>query len=228
MTRSYSNFCVLATLLLGGAACTPTGAATQQTDQAEQPQEDAQLLPSNTPLPATDTSTPVPSDTPLPPTDTAVPPTAAATALPVVMGEEQTADGCSIVALNPAAWQPLYRAYNPGSDPFFHIHTMEPGFFFGAELYTVYGPGWTGELGTFATDCTANGICIYLAPVQGSLYLADKSGQIEIVSLLQTDNVLQLPVEFILHQVTFQPAPGGSASGCVYVEEVKISIPVEN
>ena len=34
----------------------------------------------------------------------------------------------------------------------------------GVELYTVFGASWTGELGTFPTDCTTHGICVYLDP----------------------------------------------------------------
>lgn len=28
----------------------------------------------------------------------------------------------------------------------------------------MFGAGWTGELGTFPTDCTTHGICVYLDP----------------------------------------------------------------
>jgi hypothetical protein len=62
-----------------------------------------------------------------------------------VIGSGTAADGCTPVMLNPASWQPLFAAYKPGSDPFFHIHSNEEGFFFNIELYTVYGPGWTGQ-----------------------------------------------------------------------------------
>lgn len=53
-------------------------------------------------------------------------------------------------------------------DPFFFVHTdpAVDGFFFSVEAYTVYGPAWTGELGTFPIDCTAagTGICVHFDP----------------------------------------------------------------
>lgn len=53
-------------------------------------------------------------------------------------------------------------------DPFFHIHTDPDldGFFISFELYTTYGPTWTGELGTFEISCSAasTGICVHFDP----------------------------------------------------------------
>jgi hypothetical protein len=48
-------------------------------------------------------------------------------------------------------------------DPLFHVHNnpATDGFFLGVEAYTVYGPGWTGQLGTFDIDCAENGFCLH-------------------------------------------------------------------
>lgn len=179
-----------------------------------------------TPVPASATPTVVPP-TPEPPTatPTEIPPTATATPLPdpVVIGETTAADGCILVGLNPVTWSPLFYAYNGGGDPFFHIHTNDVSFFFGLELYTVYGAGWTGQTGVFEPDCAANGICVYLAPDGTSPYLAS-DGEIEIEALSQTDGVIDLPVRLTLRDATFMPVPGGGGAGCYHVEEVQIEI----
>jgi hypothetical protein len=141
----------------------------------------------------------------------------------VVIGDTLAAEGCTLVTFNPAAWSPLYRAYNPGSDPFFHIHTNDQGFFVGLELYTVYGPGWTGQLGVFSTDCTANGICVYINPNASSPYLAT-AGEIEIGALSQTDGAVDLPIDLTLRDITFEPVPGTAGTGCYHVDELEIEI----
>jgi hypothetical protein len=223
-----TKFFLIAIAVFTLAACTP--AATAEAPAAEEPADAAQVEATAPPPTATTppTATPEPTATPVPPTPTEVPPTPTETPIPppIVIGTETAADGCTLLELNPVAWSPLYRAYNPGSDPFFHIHTKDPGFFFGMELYTVYGAGWTGQLGTFETDCTANGICVYVAPSPPGPYLAD-AGEIEIVALSQVDGVVQLPIELILRNLTFQPVPGGGATGCYHVDEVIITIAAE-
>jgi len=91
-------------------------------------------------------------------------------------------------------WDAVAGTYIPGAgpadDPFFHIHsnTNPDGFFLGIELYTVYGPGWTGETGTFDVDCGGTGICVHLSigdgPDLGADFLA--SGQVTINQLDDT------------------------------------------
>ena len=53
-------------------------------------------------------------------------------------------------------------------DPFFHIHTdpETDGFFLSFELYTTYGPTWTGQMGTFEINCSglSTGICAHFDP----------------------------------------------------------------
>lgn len=80
-------------------------------------------------------------------------------------------------------------------DPYYLVHNdpATDGFFLSIEAYTVYGPGWTGELGTFDIDCSAGGtgICVYFdadgpgpIPVSGADFSA--AGQIEF-TILETD-----------------------------------------
>lgn len=53
-------------------------------------------------------------------------------------------------------------------DPYFQVHTSAAvdGFFLSLEAYTVYGPEWTGQLGTFPIDCSIDGtgICLHFDP----------------------------------------------------------------
>ena len=82
---------------------------------------------------------------------------------PPISMSEPNADGVVTITVDPAALEPLYYAFNQnGSDPLWQLHTDQSDLFISVELYTVYGQGWTGQLGTFAVDCTANGICVYL------------------------------------------------------------------
>lgn len=54
------------------------------------------------------------------------------------------------------------------SDPYYHIHTDADadGFFFSLELYTEFGPEWTGQTGTFEISCSSSstGICAHFDP----------------------------------------------------------------
>jgi hypothetical protein len=136
-----------------------------------------------------------------------------------------SADGCTLVDLNPAAWQPLYSAYKTGSDPFFQIHTQEGAgtFYFNMELYTVYGSAWTGQLGTFAPDCNANGLCVYLVPDAVNPYWVT-DGEMEIVALTQVDGAFSSPLEINFMDLTLEPVPGSSSTGCYYIEELTVSI----
>ena len=76
----------------------------------------------------------------------------------------------SAVTINPDALAALvFVPPAAGSaDPFYHIHTTPAvdGFFLSIEAYTLYGPKWTGQLGTFAIDCSpaGTGICVHFDP----------------------------------------------------------------
>lgn len=117
----------------------------------------------------------------------------------------------------------MQAAYNAGADPFYQFHDNEAGFYFNVELYTVYGPGWTGQLGSFATNCNSNGICVYLVPDDAHAYLAT-AGEIDIVSLGQQGGVLQKPVDLTMRDLTLKPVPGSQSEGCFHIEEVSIQI----
>jgi hypothetical protein len=165
-----------------------------------------------------------PSATPVSPSATSVPPTETPLADPIVILQDQLAeDGCPRVELDTASWNPMHAAYNTGSDPFYQFHDNEDGFYFNVELYTVYGPGWTGQLGTFDTDCTRNGICVYLVPDDEHAYLATE-GEITIEDLSQQSGVLQMPVKLTMRNLTLEPVPGSQSEGCYHVEEVEIEI----
>ena len=168
---------------------------------------------------------PVPTDTPPPPTPTEVPPTETPVPPdPIVINSDVLADdGCPIVELNTTSWGPLYAAYNAGSDPFFHFHDNEEGFYFNAEFYTQYGAGWTGELGTFAPDCNANGICVYLVPDDVNPFWAT-AGEVTITALEQVDGTISRPVEIEMTNLTMNPVPGSSSEGCFHVDAVSILI----
>ncbi|MCO4769396.1 MAG: hypothetical protein KDA24_05145 [Deltaproteobacteria bacterium] len=129
-------------------------------------------------------------------------------------------DGCTVVDLDPSAWNPLYAAYEGGADPFFHLHSTEDTLFFGAEMYTDYGAGWTGETGTFAPDCGANGICVYLVP-DGLTVTRAVAGSVDVVSLTEVDGTLQRPAELVFRDMTFEATDAGSDT-CFHVEEMTL------
>lgn len=114
--------------------------------------------------------------------------TSAAPAGEAIAFGEPGADGAVPVTLDPGSWAGLYAGFSDNDgDPLHQLHSEgEDGFFFNVELYTVYGAGWTGQTGTFATDCEANGICVYL-DVDGTgpapAVLAEADGEVEIRSI---------------------------------------------
>jgi len=84
---------------------------------------------------------------------------------PITLGDPD-ADGNVSVTVDPSALAELFYLFvetNP-ADPYYNIHTNDSDLFVGIELYTLYGAGWTGQLGTFALDCDGSGICVYLDP----------------------------------------------------------------
>ncbi len=130
-------------------------------------------------------------------------------------------DGCPVVALDPAQWAPLHGSYTGGVDPFFHLHTQEAVAFFGAELYTDYGPGWTGQTGTFAPSCGDNGICVYLVP-DGTTVTRAEVGEVDVVSLSQSGGQLERPAEVVFRDMTFVGTE--SPDVCFHVEEVTLRL----
>ena len=130
-------------------------------------------------------------------------------------------DGCPTATLDPSAWGPLYTGYQGGSDPFFHLHTNEPVLFFAAELYTQWGAGWTGQTGTFAPDCNGNGICVYFVAEEGQVTMAT-AGEVDVVSLSQSNGAIQGPVEVGFRDMTFRGINGSQA--CYHVEEITLAV----
>ena len=145
------------------------------------------------------------------------------TASPItIMAGETSADGCTLVELNTQNWGPISKGYTAGADPFFQLHDNEEGFYFNAELYTVYGSGWTGQTGTFALDCSKNGICVYLVPDDVNSYLAN-SGTVQIDSLSQQGGSVTSPVDVTFQNASFYPAEGSKGQGCYHINEVQLS-----
>ncbi len=118
-----------------------------------------------------------------PPEETTNAPTDEASGAPVTLGDPD-AEGNVSVTVDPSALTELFYLFvetNP-ADPYYHIHTNDSDLFVGIELYTLYGAGWTGQLGTFALDCSANGICVYLDP--------DGTGPLEALGPGSTGNIV--------------------------------------
>jgi hypothetical protein len=240
MTAKMKLMLVIAIFFLTALACQTQSADTSNDTTGEQtssdpsePQADQQEeapAPSNTPEPTETaeppTATPVPTEVPPTETPTEAPPTPTPTEVPeplLIDPENIADDGCTVVELNPGSWNPPFNGFNRGSDPYFHIHSINQDFYFSAEFYTVYGAGWGGQLGTFAPDCNRSGICIYLVPDNTNAYLAT-DGEVEITALEEVNGVLQLPVEFSLTNLTLVPVPGSGAPGCYHLDAITILI----
>ncbi|MCP4417729.1 MAG: hypothetical protein GY805_13985 [Chloroflexi bacterium] len=91
------------------------------------------------------------------------------------------------------------------------------------ELYTQYGAGWTGQLGTFTPNCNGNGICVYLVPNNINSYQAVE-GEVEIVTLPEVDDIessigITSTVSIGLNNLTLRPVPGTNAPGCFHVDD---------
>ncbi|MGH2652639.1 MAG: hypothetical protein ACRDHK_15680 [Actinomycetota bacterium] len=106
---------------------------------------------------------------------------------PVVIGGAPGADGHLPVRLNPKAWKGIATRMvtDDPQGPYHELHSDgHDDFWFGVELHTVKGPGWTGELGLFATDCVGAGICVRLDPDGGAgpigPLLAGPTGEVDV------------------------------------------------
>ncbi|HVM41309.1 MAG TPA: hypothetical protein VM618_11100, partial [Acidimicrobiia bacterium] len=109
---------------------------------------------------------------------------------PIVIGGAPGTDGHLQVRLNPSAWEGIKARLvdDDPRDPYYELHSDgHDEFWFGVELHTVVGPGWTGEVGLFATDCVNNGICVRFDPDGGAgpmgPMLAGPLGEIDIEQL---------------------------------------------
>ncbi len=97
-----------------------------------------------------------------PPPTTAPPP-------PPLTVQPPRPDGTVPVVIAPTVTRFSVRSRDNGGDPYYQVRTTtDVPFLFDVELYTKSGAGWTGQLGTFATDCELNGICVYLRMPPGS------------------------------------------------------------
>lgn len=109
---------------------------------------------------------------------------------PVVIGGAPGADGHLPVRLNPRAWEGIATRFvgDDPLDPYHELHSDgHDDFWFGLELHTLEGPGWTGELGLFATDCLGAGICVRFDPDGGAgpigPLLAGATGEVDVGQL---------------------------------------------
>lgn len=114
---------------------------------------------------ATTTTTAAATTTSAAPTTTE----AATTTEPPMPTAAITIDGSNVTIDWSLVAAPFFAPPAAGSDdPFYHLHTnpATDGFFLAIEAYTVYGEGWTGELGTFDIDCApeGTGICVHFDP----------------------------------------------------------------
>ena len=134
---------ILATTCLALAACGDSSSSGDSTDAV-----------TTTAAPATDPPTTEPSTT------------EPSTTVPAPSGMTVTDTGFAI-DWSALAAKPFF-ALSVHLDEFFHIHTDPEldGFFLSFELYTTYGPTWTGEMGTFEINCSAasTGICVHFDP----------------------------------------------------------------
>ncbi len=157
----FDRFALLAVvILLLAAGCGDDDAAPTTSQVAT-----TATAPTTTAAPATTTTTSTTTTS----TTTTTTTTVTATTEPpgeTVKLSPPDADGNVTAVVDPMALAPLSAAFNDDNpdDPFYHLHTQQEDVFVGIELYTLYGNGWTGELGTFPTDCGTHGICVYFDP----------------------------------------------------------------
>jgi len=130
-------------------------------------------------------------------------------------------DGCPTATLDSSTWSPIHASWNGGADPFFHLHSQESAFYFSVELYTEYGAGWTGDVGTFAPDCGANGICVYLASDDFGVFRAT-AGDVDVVTLSHSSGSIDRPAEVHFRDLTLVATEDGGGEGCLHVEEASL------
>ncbi len=105
--------------------------------------------------------------------------TDAATSTTMGGGEALTDNGDGSFDVDWASVSSPFFDFEESDDPFWHIHSdlADDGVFLSLEMYTVYGPTWTGETGEFEINCdeTSTGICIHFDVGEGDVG-ADFSG----------------------------------------------------
>jgi len=113
------------------------------------------------------------------------------------------------VTVNNECLEPLFFAFKQnGGDPFWHLHTQQDNIFLSLELYTVYGPSWAGEIGTFPLDCNQPwGLCL--------LYDADGVGPIPIV-MWGTGSITIDQLDEGGYDVTFNGTMPAAVDGTIY------------
>lgn len=138
----------------------------------------------------------------------------------MVVAQAPTPEGYVRVQLNPKAFKKLRVTHTTqGDDPTYAVRDEEPGFSFEIELHTK-GPGWTGEMGAFATDCPANGICVRFDPDgqrgPAPVIVASPTGEINVQQLGSR-------VTLVLNNLIFVRTDGGP----IYkIDEFAIDAPV--
>ncbi len=166
LRRRYSLVLLAVAVVL--PACGDSGTVTTTTSAPPATPAATTQAPSTTTttVPPPTTTTTVAPTTMAPTTTTTAPPTTTTLAGPVIAIGEVGDDGITPVTINGAALAPLFDAFNDSnaSDPLYQIHTTQTDLYVGVELYTLFGAEWSGQLGTFPTDCTTHGICVYLDP----------------------------------------------------------------
>ncbi len=121
-------------------------------------------------------------------TEATLPGETTTTVPPIALGEI-AADGTIVVDIDESSTAFVARFRANAGNPYYQIRTAEEvGFLVDVELYTVGGQGWTGQLGSFSTDCELNGICVYFRPpdqgeVELPARLAEPFGRIDIRQL---------------------------------------------
>jgi hypothetical protein len=182
---------VAVTLALSLSACSPrssggSGASTTSTTPLSfvAPGQTTTTLPGQTTSSSTTTTTGLVSAA----TVATIPGETTTTVPPIAIGD-MADDGTIVVDIDEALTEFVARFRSNAGNPYYQIRTTDAvGFLLDIELYTVAGPGWTGQTGSFTTDCELNGICVYFRPpdqgeVELPAMLAGPFGRIDIRSL---------------------------------------------
>ena len=153
-------------------------------------------------------ASPVPVDDTTSTTSSALAASSDDDAPPVLVASAPGPEGYLAVELHPEAWSGLaVEDRGTADDPYHSLQSKgDEGFWFGVDLHWVVGPGWTGELGVFTTDCDANGICVRFDP-DGAAgptnpILASPEGEIDI-------RQLEPGYLLVLHNLVFVQPHGG-------------------
>lgn len=199
--------CGAALLALVGAAC--GGSSDSSSDDSAAPTTEAPPVTEA----AVETNAPVaetaPPETTPPETTPAETTTTTTVPEPAFTLSEPDADGIIAVNVNPSGLSPLFNSLIDGGDPYYHVHTQQDDLFIGIEMYSVYGDGWTGELGTFPADCTTHGICVYFDPDGTGAMGSSEPGtgtvtvvQIDGETIVTLDDVLFEGADGTLYRIT--------------------------